>query len=79
MSPDAALVLDLLGRRCPVPVIELAARISGVEIGDIVEVVSDDPAAKVDIPVWCRMKGQEYVGAMTDEAGALHLQVRRSV
>ena len=59
----ADLTIDALGKRCPVPVIELAAHITDVEIGAVVGVLSDDPAARVDIPVWCRMKGQEYAGS----------------
>ena len=73
---EAALVLDLLGRRCPVPVIELAKRIGDVPVGGVVEVLSDDEAARVDVPVWCRMKSHEYVGAEEREVGVGYL-VRR--
>ena len=74
MSAD--LTLDLLGRRCPIPVIELAKHIEQVDVGQVVAVVADDEAARVDIPVWCRMKGHEYVGSEPAESGARHL-VRR--
>jgi tRNA 2-thiouridine synthesizing protein A len=57
------IVLDCLGRRCPLPVIELARAIGRIEIGDVVRVLADDPAAANDIPAWCRMKGQEFVAA----------------
>ncbi len=56
------LVLDTLGRRCPIPVIELAKHIAEVPIGGLVAVLSDDEAARLDIPVWCEMRGQEYAG-----------------
>lgn len=55
--------LDCLGKRCPLPVIELARRIGSVEIGGVVRVLADDPAAAIDIPAWCRMRGQEYSGS----------------
>ena len=71
------ITLDCLGRRCPLPVIELAKRIRQVEIGDVVRVLADDPAAANDIPAWCRMKGQEYVGEETAEDGAPRYVVRR--
>ena len=62
--PDHPVVtVDALGRRCPVPVIELAKHIGDVAVGEVVAVLSDDEAARVDIPVWCRMKGQEFVGS----------------
>jgi tRNA 2-thiouridine synthesizing protein A len=55
--------LDCLGKRCPIPVIELARRLPAARIGDIVRVLADDPAAALDIPAWCRMRGQEYAGS----------------
>lgn len=61
MTP--ALVLDCLGMRCPLPVIHLARRIGEVSPGEVVRVLADDPAARVDIPAWCRMKAHEYVGS----------------
>ena len=70
------LEVDALGRRCPVPVIELSRHIEDVEVGQVVAVLSDDEAAGVDIPVWCRMKGHEYAGAEPAEHGTRHL-VRR--
>ena len=57
------ITLDCLGRRCPLPVIELARRIRDVQIGDVVRVLADDPAAANDIPAWCRMKDQEFLGS----------------
>jgi cysteine desulfurase len=69
--------LDCLGRPCPVPVIELARAILTVAIGETVEVLSDDPAARVDIPVWCRMRGQEYLGERAAAVGSSYL-VRRT-
>jgi len=55
--------LDCLGQRCPLPVIALAKRLPQVAVGDIVRVLADDPAAALDIPAWCRMRGQEFLGS----------------
>ena len=60
VSPD--VVVDCLGRPCPVPVIELARAVAAAEVGTVVEVLSDDPAARLDVPAWCRLRGQEYLG-----------------
>lgn len=57
------MTIDCSGKRCPLPVILLARHISEVGIGDVIRVVADDPAAAVDIPAWCRMRGHEYLGA----------------
>jgi cysteine desulfurase len=71
------VIVDCLGRPCPVPVIELARALPTVEVGELIEVLSDDPASRHDIPAWCRMRGQEYVGAQERERGAAYL-VRRT-
>ncbi|MFD9024860.1 cysteine desulfurase/sulfurtransferase TusA family protein [Streptomyces parvulus] len=73
----ADLVVDALGRRCPIPVIELAKVIGDVPVGGTVRVLSDDEAARLDIPAWCEMRGQEYVGEEPAERGTAYL-VRRS-
>ncbi|MGX1514398.1 cysteine desulfurase [Streptomyces collinus] len=73
-GPD--LVVDALGRRCPIPVIELAKVIGDVPVGGTVRVLSDDEAARLDIPAWCGMRGQEYVGEEPAEGGTAYL-VRR--
>jgi len=56
------LELDCRGMLCPLPVIELGKRIGEVPVGGLVRVVATDPAARTDVPAWCRMRGQEYVG-----------------
>jgi TusA-related sulfurtransferase len=74
--PD--LVLDCRGMRCPLPVIELARRIAEVDIGSIVAVVADDPAAAADVPAWCRLRGHEYAGAGASVHGTPSYLARRS-
>ncbi|NGM15389.1 sulfurtransferase TusA family protein [Verrucosispora sp. WMMA2044] len=59
-QPDE--VLDCLGQRCPLPVIALARRLPELPVGTVVRVLADDPAAAVDIPAWCRMRQQEFLG-----------------
>jgi len=74
---EAALVVDVLGARCPTPVIKLAQRIGEVAVGEVVAVLSDDEAARLDIPAWCRMREHEYVGEEPLECGSAYL-VKRS-
>lgn len=72
-----ALTLDALGKKCPVPIIMLADRIRDVAIGQVIEVLADDPAAKTDLPAWCALKSQEFLRAADRPAGWSFL-VRRS-
>lgn len=79
-APDPAgrptEVLDCRGQRCPLPVIALARRLPQLAVGAVLRVLADDPAAAVDIPAWCRMRGQDYLGAV-QVAGDAGFDVRR--
>lgn len=77
-SPAAEHVVDALGKRCPVPVIELAKVIGDVPVGATLTVLADDEAARLDIPAWCGMRGQEYVGEWAAGRGTAYV-VRRLV
>ncbi|UGY90940.1 cysteine desulfurase/sulfurtransferase TusA family protein [Streptomyces gobiensis] len=72
-SGGSSVTVDSLGKRCPIPVIELAKVIGDVPVGGVVTVLADDEAARLDIPAWCEMRGHEYLGAK----GTTH-QVRRT-
>lgn len=73
----ASLELDCRGKRCPLPVIELAKHLEDVEVGELLAVVSDDVAAGTDIPAWCRMRSQEYAGEDAADDGVPRYLVRR--
>jgi tRNA 2-thiouridine synthesizing protein A len=65
---ETVIEINCLGQRCPLPVIALAKRIRTAEIGEVLRVLADDPAAANDIPAWCRMKEQEFVGSPAPNA-----------
>nr|WSZ17785.1 cysteine desulfurase/sulfurtransferase TusA family protein [Streptomyces canus] len=73
---EDSLVVDALGKRCPIPVIELAKVIGDVPVGGTVRVLSDDEAARLDIPAWCEMREQEYVGEEPADNGTAYV-IRR--
>ncbi|WP_129789387.1 sulfurtransferase TusA family protein [Promicromonospora panici] len=53
--------VDARGLRCPLPVIRLAESAKGLPAGTELTVLSTDPAVKLDVPAWCRMRGHEHV------------------
>lgn len=70
--------LDCRGMKCPLPVIRLANAIGDVAVGGTIAVVADDHAARPDVPAWCRMRGQEYVGEDAAPDGIPRYVVRRT-
>jgi tRNA 2-thiouridine synthesizing protein A len=65
-----ALSVDAIGKKCPLPIIMLARRIAEVPVGGLIEVLADDPAARADVPAWCRLKSHEFVLVRDIPAGA---------
>lgn len=59
------------------PVIELARHLADVPAGGVIAVATRDLAARVDVPAWCRMRGQDYLGEDTAADGAPRFVVRR--
>ena len=55
------LTIDALGRKCPIPIIMLAAQIGDVPVGGVIAVLADDPAVYTDVPAWCALKSHECV------------------
>jgi TusA-related sulfurtransferase len=71
------VIIDARGRRCPMPILELARRIGDVPVGATIAVEADDPAALPDVQAWCRMRNHEYVGADPAADGTPRYTVRR--
>jgi TusA-related sulfurtransferase len=69
--------IDARGRRCPLPILDLARRIGDVQVGEPITVEADDPAARADVQAWCRMRGHEYLGEHTAADGTPAYTVRR--
>lgn len=55
--------LDTLGLRCPEPVMLVRVAIRKLQVGDVLEVIADDPATTRDIPSFCRFMEHELLAA----------------
>jgi tRNA 2-thiouridine synthesizing protein A len=70
-------VVDARGRRCPLPILDLAREIAEVPVGATIAVEADDPAAGPDVRAWCRMRGHELVAEDRAADGTPRYTVRR--
>ncbi|MBW1980896.1 MAG: sulfurtransferase TusA family protein [Deltaproteobacteria bacterium] len=59
---QAASVVDARGSACPGPLLEAKKGIGKVKVGEVLEILSNDPGTKNDIPVWAKKVGHEYLG-----------------
>ncbi|CAN5136209.1 hypothetical protein BH09ACT12_BH09ACT12_04180 [soil metagenome] len=71
------LELDCRGLLCPQPIIELQRHLTDVAVGELIAVTAEDSAARYDVPAWCRMRSQEYVGQDSAPDGVARYVVRR--
>lgn len=60
-TPVPAQVLDAPGVACVSLTPLIKRTITGLDSGEILEVRTDDPAARVAIPAWCRLTGNRLL------------------
>jgi tRNA 2-thiouridine synthesizing protein A len=65
VKPDRTL--DCLGLYCPEPVFRTRMELDNMKIGEILEVLADDPAAEADIKSLVKRLEQEIVSVRKDE------------
>ncbi len=59
IKPDAEL--DCVGLYCPMPIARTKEEIENIDVGKILKVEADDPAAEEDIQRWAKRAGHEVV------------------
>ncbi|MCL7412303.1 MAG: sulfurtransferase TusA family protein [ANME-2 cluster archaeon] len=59
IHPDKTL--DCVGLFCPIPVFNTTEAINEIEIGGVLEVLTDDPASTQDIPRWAKRTGHKLL------------------
>ena len=60
--PDAPdMVLDCVGLFCPMPILKTREAIRAMAVGQLLEMLSDDPASEADMKSWTGRTGQELV------------------
>ena len=70
-------ILDATGLLCPLPVLKLRKHLKSMELGDIVLVLADDPAAAIDIPHFCSESGHILISKEPDESGSTIYKVKK--
>lgn len=53
--------LDVIGLFCPVPIARTKEEIENIEVGQVLKVEADDPAAEEDIARWAKRAGHQVL------------------
>jgi TusA-related sulfurtransferase len=73
--PDAEL--DCVGYYCPMPISMTKEEIEKIDVGQVLKVEADDPAAEEDIKRWAKRTGHELLSFEKDGT-LLTFLIRRS-
>jgi len=53
--------LDCIGLYCPMPIVNTRREMDKLAVGQILEVLADDPAAEEDLKAWAKRTGQKIL------------------
>ena len=65
-TPKSDAVLDSPGTSCAYLTPLIKESIAPLESGQVLEVLSDDPASRQGVPAWSRMTGNPLIAYTTD-------------
>jgi TusA-related sulfurtransferase len=58
------------------PIFKASGKIKEMKQGQVLEIQSDDEGIEKDMPAWCEMTGNEYIG-LIKENGEYRVYVRK--
>lgn len=64
IKPDE--IIDSVGLACPMPIFKTSNKIKEMQSGQVLKVLSDDDGIVKDLPAWCKMTGNEFLGISRD-------------
>ena len=69
--------LDASGLHCPMPVLRSKKALDGMASGEVLHIISTDPASKNDIPSFAKSTRNELLEAR-EEADKFHYYIRKT-
>ena len=69
--------VDYKGLFCPMPIVKVSKDIKDVGVGQVLEMLADDPGSKPDMQAWSKHTGNELLD-MQEEGGVFKFYVRRA-
>ena len=65
--------LDTRGLLCPLPVLKLRKAIQKIESNEKIRLITDDPAAIVDVPHFCNEQGYQITESLQENGHDLFI------
>lgn len=68
--------MDVLGLKCPQPVLKLATTAKDIPAGDTVEVLADCPSFPRDVETWCTKTKKTLLFCVDEGGGKFKAQIQ---
>jgi TusA-related sulfurtransferase len=75
--PQAEAILDAPGVACATLTPLIKAKIRELDSGRVLEVRSDDPAARLGVPAWSRLTGNELLETVEEDTQRTRFYIRK--
>ncbi len=69
--------IDCIGLFCPMPIVKTREAIHGMGLGQLLVMLSDDPASDADMRSWCQITGNELL-EVSREDGVYRFLLRKT-
>jgi tRNA 2-thiouridine synthesizing protein A len=69
--------LDCLGLFCPMPIVKTREAMKSMAVGQVLEMLADDPASDADMRSWAKRTGNELL-AVTKDGAIYRFLVRKT-
>ena len=69
--------IDCIGLFCPMPIVKTREAIQVMSPGELLAMLSDDPASDADMRSWCRITGHDLL-EVSREDGVYRFLVRKT-
>lgn len=76
-EPTAHEFLDAAGEACGTVTPLIRQTLSALQAGQVLEVLTHDPATRVGVPAWCRLTGHELAQTRAEEGPRTRFWIRK--
>ncbi len=74
-NPDKRI--DCTGLFCPIPIVKTREAVRHMAVGELLEMLSDDPGSEADMKTWVQITGHELLDMSRDD-GIWRFVVRKT-
>ena len=75
-KPKADRTLDCIGLYCPEPIFRTRQELDKLNVGQVLEMIADDPAAEADIPTLVKRTGHQVL-KVWKEGNQIHFLIKK--